>query len=254
MRTIRIEVEYEGGGYCGWQVQPNGPTVQGALEEAVEKLTGAFSRVEGAGRTDAGVHAVSQTAHFKTASAMPGEDFARALNAHLPRDIAVRKSSEAPEAFHARFSAIGKEYLYRIENSPTRPVLCRRNAWWISWPLCDALLRQGAEAVVGRHDFTSFADADRAGEENVRTVYEAQWVRDGRQLLFRVRGNGFLYKMVRVIVGTLVEVGRGKVPPEEMRRILAARDRRAAGPTAPPHGLHLVSVEYPPDGSDGEGA
>lgn len=253
LRTIRLTVEYDGTDYCGWQIQPNGPTIQGALEAAVTALTGEAVRVEGAGRTDSGVHARGQVAHLRTRAPLPPERFARALNAHLPPDISVRDSAAAPAEFHARFSAAGKVYRYAIENAPTRPVLDRRQVWWVSWPLADEALTAGAAAIVGRHDFTSFADAERAGEENVRTVRRAAWRREGTRLTFRIEGEGFLYKMVRCLVGTLVEVGRGALPPAAMERILAARDRAAAGPTAPPQGLTLQRVLYAGEAADGAG-
>ncbi|MHC4885171.1 MAG: tRNA pseudouridine(38-40) synthase TruA [Planctomycetota bacterium] len=244
MKTIKLTVEYDGNAYCGWQLQPNGPTIQEKLEAAVQALTGSFSRIHGSGRTDARVHAIGQVAHFQTDSSMAGQDFARALNAHLPKDISVRVSEEAEEGFHARFSARGKTYCYRIENAPTRPVLDRHRVWWITWPLCDELLEAGTTHILGTHDFTSFADAEREGEENVRTVRRAGWTRQGDDLRFTINGDGFLYKMVRCLVGTLIEVGRGKLPPEAVKEILEARDRRRAGPTAPPFGLHLMAVEY----------
>lgn len=256
LRTIALTVEYEGTAFCGWQIQPNGPTVQEALETALAALTGEAGRVQGAGRTDSGVHAWGQVAHLRTTSTMAGSQFARALNAHLPKTISVRTSREVPPGFHARFSATGKVYRYLIENAPTRPVLERARRWWVSWTLDDTALHEAAARLVGTHDFTSFADAERGrgDQDNVRTVSRAVWQRDGTRLAFEVEGNGFLYKMVRVIVGTLVEVGRGAMPPAAIDRIRAARDRTAAGPTAPPQGLHLVRVLYPDEAfGDGQG-
>jgi tRNA pseudouridine38-40 synthase len=248
-RTVRLLVEYDGGAYCGWQVQPNGPTIQGALEAAFEGLTGEAVRVEGSGRTDSGVHAAGQIAHVRTRADLPGEAFARALNAHLPRDISVRESADAPERFHARFDATGKIYHYTIENAPTRPALDVGRLWWVSWPLEDDRLAAAAAKIVGTHDFTSFADGERGGEDNVRTVRRAEWVRANRRLTFAVEGGGFLYKMVRVLVGTMVEVGRGRLDPDAMEEILEARDRAAAGPTAPPQGLTLARVLYEEEGA-----
>jgi tRNA pseudouridine38-40 synthase len=247
MARIGLVVEYDGGAYCGWQVQPNGPTIQGALEAAVAGVTGAAARVEGSGRTDSGVHALGQVAHFDTSADLPAGDFARALNAHLPKDISVRFTWAAPPDFHARFSAAGKVYRYLVENAPTRPVLDRHRVWWLSWTLDDERLAAATVALVGRHDFTSFTDAERAGEDNVRTVTGAAWRREGRRLCFEVAGEGFLYKMVRCLVGTLVEVGRGALDTDAIPAILKARARAAAGPTAPPQGLHLVRVLYPPE-------
>ncbi len=244
MRTIKLVIEYDGTAYCGWQVQPHCPSVQARLEQAVADLTGERARVHGASRTDSGVHAMGQVAHFHTASAIPGAQFARALNAHLPRDISVRSSEDAADDFHARFHARAKLYHYLVENARTRPVLDRHRVWWVSWPLDTDALEKAAELLVGTHDFTSLADAGRAGEENVRTVHCATWSRAGRRLTFAIAGNGFLHKMVRCVVGTLLEVGRGARPPEWIAQVLAARDRTAAGPTAPPHGLHLVRVDY----------
>jgi tRNA pseudouridine38-40 synthase len=245
LRRIRLLVEYHGAAYCGWQVQPNGPTVQGALEDAVAALTGEARRVEGAGRTDSGVHAAGMTAHFDTASTLPAERFARALNAHLPKDISVRASAGAAPGFHARFSAAGKVYRYAIDNHPARPALDRDRLWWVSWTLDDERLRAASAHIVGTHDFTSFTDGERAGEDNVRTVTRAEWTREGARLVFTVEGGGFLYKMVRILVGTLVECGRGPRDPDAIPATLAARDRAAAGPTAPPQGLTLLRVVYP---------
>ncbi len=244
-RRIRCVVEYDGGAYAGWQIQPNGPTIQAALEEAVLRVTGETRRVEGSGRTDSGVHARAQVAHFDTAASLPADRFARALNAHLPKDISVRTSALAAPTFHARFSAVGKVYRYRIEHGPTRPALDRDRLWWVSWPLEDERLHDATARIVGRHDFTTFTDAERRDEDNVRTVRRAAWTRNGTRLVFEIEGEGFLYKMVRILVGTLVACGRGRIAPDRIDALLAARDRALAGPTAPPQGLELLRVLYP---------
>jgi tRNA pseudouridine38-40 synthase len=245
MRTVKLTIEYDGTEYCGWQIQPNGITIQEKLEDAIQKLTGTFCRVHGSGRTDRGVHALGQVAHFHTDSEISGNDFARAINAYLPKDISVRESLEVNSGFHSRFSALEKHYCYIIENAKTRPVLDRHKVWWISWDLDFELIKEATSVIVGTHDFTSFTDAERKDEDNTRNVISAEWKNENNRLTFNIQGEGFLYKMVRCLVGTIIEAGRGKISKKEMLDILDAKDRTKAGPTAPPCGLHLKKVIYP---------
>ena len=247
-RAIRLVVEYDGAAYGGWQLQPNAPTIQGCLERAVEAVTGAFARVNGASRTDSGVHALGQVAVFRTESAIPPAAFARALNAHLPKDISVRCSDEVPLEFSPRHDARGKRYVYRIDNAPTRPALDRARAWWCTWRLDDAALADAARQFVGEHDFTAFAAVGDSGggiENPVRTITRSEWLRCGHKLSYVVEGTAFLYKMVRCMVGTMVEVGRGSMRAGDIPAILASRDHARTGPTAPPCGLVLARIEYP---------
>jgi tRNA pseudouridine38-40 synthase len=247
MPRLMLTVEYDGGGFCGWQVQAEGRTVQGALEEAVRRTTGEVVRVLGAGRTDAGVHAEGQVAHFDTDSDLPPARFLRALNYWLPEDVAVLECRRAGPQFHARFSARSKLYRYRILCSPVRRPL-REGFVLREWRELDAAtMRQCAAALVGEHDFSSFASEHAATSTSVRRLLRSSLTRSDDELHYLVEGEGFLYNMVRIIVGTLLEVGRGKMSPEAFGDALAARDRRAAGPTAPARGLCLVRVNYPDD-------
>ena len=298
LRTIKLTLAYDGSAYHGWQVQPGKPTVQGALAEAIESVTGERLLPQGSGRTDAGVHALAQVATFQTASPIPLANLRVVLNDRLPASIRVLSVEEAPADFHARHSAHGKSYHYRIWRGDVVPPFLARYITHHPYPLDEDSMQRAAELIVGEHDFTSFAavDPDRSargeggphlpsvgicGEQensaggtlkpvigssgffdfaskerteaertdakhisNVRTIYESRFERRGDELVYIVRGNGFLHHMVRNLVGTFLQVGKGSLAPAEIPAILAARDRRAAGPTAPPEGLYLVKVEY----------
>ena len=241
---IAITVEYDGTKYCGWQIQPNGNTVQAELEKAVETVTGAKSSVTGSGRTDAGVHALGQVAHFDTDADIPPENFAPALNAVLPKDIKVRKSEEAADGFHARFSAKKKTYAYNFYVSDAQRPLKDRYAARVPYPLDLSLMEKAAGFFVGEHDFRCFFASNSSVKDTVRTIYSAKIEKDGENYVFTVCGNGFLYNMVRIMVGTLIEVGRGKKTPQSVSEMLEKGDRSLAGATMPPQGLTLLSVEY----------
>jgi len=243
-RRIKIVVEYNGAGYHGWQVQHNAHAVQAEIEKAIFAVTGEKVRVTGAGRTDAGVHAYGQTAHFDTESAIPAEKFQYALNAFLPKDIAVISSEEAEPGFHARYSATSKTYQYKIFNRKTRSPLAENMAWHVPEPLDFAEMAKASSLFLGTHDFSSFCSSGHNISNFTRTITVSQWSRDGDYLIDTIRGNGFLYKMVRIIVGTMVEIGLGKRSPDTVPELLANRDRKKSVITAPPHGLYLVSVEY----------
>ncbi|MGA2980130.1 MAG: tRNA pseudouridine(38-40) synthase TruA [Terriglobales bacterium] len=255
MRNLRLILSYDGAEFAGWQVQPGRPTVQGALASAIGRLSGENVLPQGSGRTDAGVHALAQVASFATASAIPAENWLRALNDILPASIRVLEVTEAAPEFHARKSARAKTYRYRIYRGAVCPPFLARYVWHYPYPLEESVLLAAAGAVVGEHDFTSFAAVDPERVErmaaaenikttNVRTIYSSSWTREDEELIYTVRGSGFLHHMVRNLVGTFLLMGKGTVTLEDLYRILEARERTAAGPTAPARGLYLVGVEY----------
>ncbi|MBI1354697.1 MAG: tRNA pseudouridine(38-40) synthase TruA [Acidobacteria bacterium] len=246
MRNLKITVSYEGTDFCGWQVQPDQRTIQGEIEAALEAVEERPVKVHGSGRTDAGVHALGQVASFHLANRIPCENLQLALNHRLPPAIRVLRVEEVSEGFHARYSATAKTYEYRIWRGQVCPPFIRRYVWRLPYPLDEAAMVAAAPLFEGERDFRSLATGDGAGlESTVRTIYSSRLEREGEQLTYRVRGSGFLYNMVRNIVGTLLEVGRGNLRPADIERILAGRSRALAGPTAPSVGLFLVSVEYP---------
>ncbi len=242
MRRIKLVVAYDGTDYCGFQFQKNGPTIEAELNRALSELTGEDVRVTGASRTDAGVHALGNIAVFNTESRIPAEKFSYALNSRLPEDIAVQSSEEVAVSYHPRKCNSVKTYEYRILNrrfpDPTR----RRNAAFCHWPLDAEHMRAAAAYLVGEHDFASFCSAGSQAEDTVRRLYEASVTRTGDLITVRLSGNGFLYNMVRIIAGTLMSIGQGTFPPEHMRGVLNARDRRRAGVKASAEGLTLISI------------
>jgi len=250
MRNLKIVLAYDGSEFSGWQVQPDAATIQGTLASAIGRITGEKVLPQGSGRTDAGVHALAQVATFATASPMPAENMVKALNDALPSSIRVLQASEAPSEFHARKSARAKTYRYRMYRETICPPFLARYVWHYPYPLDEDAMREAAALVVGEHDFTSFAavDPERGREDgpasNVRQIFLAGWEREGLEFVYTVRGSGFLHHMVRNLVGTFVLVGKGTLNPEDITRILAARNRSAAGATAPASGLYLGSVEY----------
>jgi tRNA pseudouridine38-40 synthase len=245
-----VILSYDGADFSGWQVQPDKATVQGALASAIGRITGEKVLPQGSGRTDAGVHALAQVMTFVTESSVPTENFLKALNDILPASVRVLQVSEAPADFHARHSAEAKTYRYRIYRESICPPFLARYVWHYPYPLDEEAMARAASFVVGEHDFTSFAavDPERGREDepasNVRTIFFCSWERTGEELIYAVRGSGFLHHMVRNLVGTFVLVGRGTLPPDDVTRILEARKRSAAGATAPASGLYLVNVEY----------
>src|ERR1051325_10692399 len=246
MRNIKLVLAYDGTEFAGWQIQPNAPTIQGTLAQAIEKLTSEKVSPQGSGRTDAGVHALAQVASFSTESSIPIENFLKALNSNLPSSIRVLEVSEAPASFHARKSATGKTYRYRMYRGPVCPPFLSRYVWHYPYPLNENTMAEAAAKVVGEHDFTSFAavDPERGGDEevsNVRIISSSIWMRDGEELVYTVHGTGFLHHMVRNLAGTFLLVGKETIKPDEINRILAARSRSAAGATGPANGLYLVS-------------
>ncbi|MBI1853686.1 MAG: tRNA pseudouridine(38-40) synthase TruA [Planctomycetes bacterium] len=247
IRTIRLVIEYDGTEYVGWQRQLNGPTVQQRVEEAIRAVTGEAVVVHGSGRTDAGVHATGQVGHFRTTNGLPPDVFRRAINANLPDDVVVLRADEAPARFHSRFDAASKVYQYRIRNDDVRGALDRRVAWHVARRLDLASMRRAARVLIGRKDLRSFVAAGSSSSDAVRTIKSLDIRRTAPYILVTIQADGFLYKMVRTIVGTLVWVGSGKISPADFQAILDSRDRRRAGPTAPANGLTLSSVEYSDD-------
>ena len=243
---LRLTVEYEGTAYQGWQVQPGGATVQEVLERALATALREPVRVRGAGRTDAGVHACGQVAAVRVRHVPPDlERLRRSLNALTPDDVAVRDIAVVDDAFDPRRHARSRVYEYRIWNAPAPSPFWRRHAWHVPLPLDVAAMEEAVAALAGEHDFAAFRGADAGPQRStVRRVLETAVRADGPLLVYRIEATGFLKHMVRNIVGTMVEVGRGERSPSSMRDILESRDRTRAGPTAPPHGLLLVAVRY----------
>jgi len=263
VRNLKLILSYDGSEFAGWQVQPGRPTIQGTLASAIGRLTGENVLPQGSGRTDAGVHALAQVATFATASPIPADNWIKALNDILPAAIRVLEVSEVAPDFHARKSARAKTYRYRILREAICPPFLARYVWHYPFPLQEEAMTVAAGLVVGEHDFTSFAAVDperveriqnddradvqattSAKTTNIRAIFSSAWIREGDELIYNVRGNGFLHNMVRNLVGTFLLIGKGTLTPEDFRRILTARNRSAAGPTAPASGLYLVSVEY----------
>ena len=246
MRHIRLVVEYDGTGLHGWQRQANASTVQQHLEEALAQLLAHDVQIVGASRTDAGVHARGQVASFRTERAIPLHGIRRGLNSMLPPQIAVRDAAEVPDAFHPRFSALGKHYRYTILARPDRSPRWRDRAWHHAEPLSIDAMREGAMALIGEHDFAAFRAAGCAAKTTVRRLDAIDIARpEPEWILIDVHGNAFLRNMVRILVGTLTEVGTGKRPPWQVAEILELRDRTRGGITAPAQGLELVEVRYP---------
>lgn len=246
MRNIKLIIEYDGTNYCGWQTQENGPSIQESIEKALLKLTGEEIRINGSGRTDAGVHARGQVANFLTSSTIPGNKFSYALNNLLPRDIVIKDSSEADTDFHARFSAKGKKYSYHMINSRFPSALYRNYAYHINYSerLDIGRMQKAAEAFVGTYDFAGFMAAGSIVKDTVRTIFEISVEPDGEMLHMYYKGSGFLYNMVRIITGTILYAGIGRIYPEEIKDIIMSKDRSRAGITVPPCGLYLEEVYY----------
>ena len=243
-RNLKLTIAYDGTAYNGWQVQPNGTTIQEQLENVMAKFSRVRSRLEGSGRTDAGVHAWGQVASWQYPGELPLVRIQAAFNSLLPKDIVVRRVEEAAATFHARKSARAKTYLYIIDNGPVANPLLRNHVWHIRQSLDLNALQVAAGFLVGHHDFLSFKAVDGETATSKRTLIQLRWLKRGPYLLLFVKGNGFLKNMVRIIVGTLVDFGRGKYPPQKMADIINACDRTAAGITAPARGLILRSVDY----------
>jgi tRNA pseudouridine38-40 synthase len=250
MRNLKLTIAYDGTEFCGWQVQPDAPTIQGSLASAIGRVTGEKVLPQGSGRTDAGVHALAQVATVSIASTIPAENLVTALNDVLPASVRVLEAEVVSTDFHARKSAKAKTYRYRMYRGAICLPFLARYVWHYPYPLDEDRMNQAAVRVVGEHDFTSFAavDPERGSEaipvSNVRTIYCSTWERDGEEFIYTVRGTGFLHHMVRNLVGTFLLVGKSTLQPEHIDSILRAHSRSAAGATAPASGLFLVEVEY----------
>lgn len=245
-RKIQLIIEYDGTDFCGWQVQPGGRSVQQAIEDAIEHLTLVKTRIYGAGRTDAGVHARGQVAVFTTGSDIPAEKFSTAITSRLPKDVCVRESSEAAAEFDPRHDAKLKLYRYSIYAASIRPAIGRQYAWHIKWPLDFEKMQTAAQFLLGQHDFTSLSNqkCNTPGANNIRTINECNLHREGNLVTIDVIGRSFLYNMVRNIAGLLVDVGTGHFRPDEIPEIIAARERSRAGQGAPACGLCLEWIRY----------
>ncbi|HXK61351.1 MAG TPA: tRNA pseudouridine(38-40) synthase TruA [Acidobacteriota bacterium] len=244
MTSYKLTIQYVGTRYAGWQIQRNQRTVQGTLKEALGRLTGETVSVIGAGRTDSGVHALGQVAQIRLHKQMEARRLQRALNAILPPDIRIASARVVPSGFHAQKQAVRKRYVYRIFNGQVLPPFLCGLVCQVPVALDLEAMIQAAGLIVGRHDFRGFAAASSAVKDFRRTVAVSRLVRRGRHIRYTIEADGFLHHMVRNIVGTLLEIGRGKRSPSDMIRILESRDRKQAGPTAPPEGLYLVKVWY----------
>lgn len=245
MKRVRLTVAYDGTNYCGWQVQPNGITVQEVLNRHLSELTKEKIETIGASRTDAGVHALGNIAVFDTSVRMPGEKFSYALNQRLPEDIRIEKSEEVPMEFHPRYVKSVKTYEYKILNRKFPIPTQRFYSHFTYVPLDVEKMRKGASYLVGEHDFKSFCGTNAQVKTTVRTIEKIEIQKENNLITIRVCGNGFLYNMVRILAGTLMEVGAGAYPPAHIKEILEKKDRSAAGPTAPARGLTLVEIRYP---------
>ena len=256
MKRIKLTVAYDGTNYCGWQIQPNGITIEEVLNKKLSKLTGENIIIIGASRTDSGVHAMGNVAVFDTESPIPPERFSYALNQKLPDDIVIVKSEEVPSDWHPRYqNHIVKTYEYHILNAEVPDPTKRNNMYFVSYKLDIEKMQKAASYLIGEHDFASFCNIKTNVEDTVRTIYQLEVLEsecayarnghiEGRELTIHIQGNGFLYNMVRIIVGTLLRVGRGFYTPERVKEILEAKDRQTAGVTAPPQGLMLMQIEY----------
>lgn len=244
MRRIKLIVAYDGTEYSGWQIQPEAPTIEMYLDKAIHELTGENVHVTGASRTDAGVHAYGNVAVFDTESTIPGDRFTFALNRFLPDSIVIQDSWEVSVDFHPRHCNTRKTYEYRILNTAV-PLPQKRNfTWHVAGSIDIEKMKEAAAYIVGEHDFKSFCCVRTQAESTVRTIYSLEVLQEGSEIIIRIKGNGFLYNMVRIITGTLIQVGKGRFMPEYVKQMLEAKDRTVAGQTAPPQGLTLVGIEY----------
>lgn len=244
MRNIKLTIEYDGTDYHGWQSQINATAVQDTVTRAVNGLTGESCSITGSSRTDTGVHALGQVCNFFTESTIPADKFALALNTKLPKDVVIRKSEEVSNDFHSRFSTTGKKYKYIYFNSTYPSALLRNRAYHVYYPLDTDAMNRAAGYFTGTHDFIAFSATGSSVKTTVRTITQAAVERNGELVEFTVTGNGFLYNMVRIIAGTLVEVGLDRIMPEAIPGIIADLDRKKAGRTAPAQGLYLVEIYY----------
>jgi len=245
MKNFKITIEYDGSEYHGWQRQAASRTIQGEIEKALATMTENRISVTGSGRTDAGVHALNQTANFRCATMLPPEVFLKGLNSLLPNDIVITSCESAPDQFHARYDVKSKTYHYRILNRPLPAAICRQYAWHIRKKLDLNAMQDALSCIVGRHDFKAFEGSGSPRNDSIRSILAVDLFKtDNEYLVLTIEGEGFLRFMVRNIVGTIVDVGLGKISPDEFKQILVSKNRNLAGITAPAHGLFLVDVKY----------
>ena len=244
MRNIKLTIEYDGKEFNGWQKQPNKLNIQGSIEQAIKQITGEDVDLQASGRTDAGVHALGQVANFKTNSHIPIEKFAIAINTNLKRSIRILKAEEVDERFHSRLSCKKKTYRYIINNSDQGTAIYRNLETNIPFSLDEVKMNEAVKYFIGEHDFKAFKASGTSSKSSVRIIYDAKVYRNGDRVYIESTGNGFLYNMVRIISGTLVEVGMGKLEPTDILKIIESRDREKAGKTLQPQGLYLVNVDY----------
>ncbi len=244
MRNIKLTIEYDGKCYNGWQKQPNKLNIQGEIEKAIYNITKEKVALIGSGRTDAGVHALGQVANFKTDSQIPIEKLAIAINSQLKNSIVIKNAEEVNERFHSRYNAKQKTYRYIINNSKTGSAIYRNLEYCFPIKLDVEKMKKAAKYFEGEHDFKAFKSSGTSSKNSVRTIYKAEVKQDKERIIIELTGNGFLYNMVRIISGTLLDVGLGKILPEEILNIIEEKNRQKAGKTLPPHGLYLVAVEY----------
>ncbi|WP_018590400.1 tRNA pseudouridine(38-40) synthase TruA [Terrisporobacter glycolicus] len=243
MRNLKLTIQYDGTKYCGWQKQPNSSGIQGTIEYAIYEITKEKVNIIGSGRTDAGVHALGQVANFKTNSSIPIARIPDALNAKLPKDVSIIDCQEVSDDFHSRYSATGKIYRYLIYNKPYRSPLYKDISYHVRYELDIEKMRLEAKSLLGTHEFKGFMSSGSSVKDTVRTIHNISIEYSGDLIVLEVEGNGFLYNMVRIIVGTLVDIGRGRID-KPLEEIIASQDRGEAGHTAPAHGLFLKKVHY----------
>lgn len=243
MRNLKLTIQYDGTKYCGWQKQPNSSGIQGTIEYAIYEITKEKVNIIGSGRTDAGVHALGQVANFKTNSNIPAARIPDALNAKLPKDISIIDCQEVSDDFHSRYSATGKIYRYLIYNKPYRSPLYKDISYHVRYDLDIEEMRVEAQSLLGTHEFKGFMSSGSSVKDTVRTIHNISIEESGDLIVLEVEGNGFLYNMVRILVGTLVDIGRGRID-KPLEEIIASQDRGEAGHTAPAHGLFLKKVHY----------
>lgn len=244
MRNIKLTIEYDGKDFNGWQKQPNKLNIQGEIERAIEEITGEKVELYGSGRTDAGVHSLGQVANFKTNSKLPIEKVAIAINSKLKKSIRIKKAEEVSENFHSRYNCHKKKYRYIINNSSQGSAIYRGLEYHVSQKLNVEKMKKAIKFFEGEHDFKAFKSSGTSSKSSVRTIYNAELKQNGERIIIELTGNGFLYNMVRIISGTLLEVGLGNIKAEDIPNIIENKDRKMAGKTLPPHGLYLVEVMY----------
>ena len=244
MRNIKLIIEYDGKGFNGWQKQPDRLNIQGEIEKAIEEITGEKVDLTASGRTDAGVHSLGQTANFKTDSKIPTEKFAKAINSRLKKSIVIKSAEEVDEKFHSRYSVKSKTYRYIINNSENGTAIYRGLEYHVPMKLDYEKMNEAIKYFIGEHDFKAFKASGTSSKSSVRKILDGSVRKEGERVIIEVTGKGFLYNMVRIISGTLLDVGLGKIKPEDIPSIIESKDRTKAGKTLPAHGLYLLQVNY----------